>query len=741
MCDPPTTPTLHPAVTTPPAPPASAPIAAAEPDPAADRMLAAARQGSNRAWAALLQRLDPSARSLAHLVLGGDGVDEVLLAAYVRAYRARRKGPDDAAVFLGHHVWIACGHEIRRRQRREDPAPGRRAQRHDRPPRLGTDAMGQAVAALGPEERAVWGLCVRGDMPAGRAAATLGVTDEVVMAVAERVGARVAERLEMAAEPATLAETQPVDDLPAAAASDEAAPPPLGAGDDTVAMSEVVDLTDAPDGPEGSRAPDQAVDPEPVETEPIETEAAATTSPPDPHARHDDGSLEPSPPTKAFWAELGRRLRAEREALPAAPPPALPEPGDPSPALVPAKAPPVAMQKRAPARIRKRRPDLVEELADEADRQRTPRDWTSTLLRGAALVLVVGVIAAVVVVAYTTAANSRSPVRENSVASVAGGSMDVLARSQSWSATVVRTATVDGQTGEATLDIVSAANGSYRISEPATGRLTTYEARLGVARDTAPGFPVTDLAGMAPGPPDRETLVDNPISDLGVAARVFAESTDEEATRETRAGRAVWVMEGELDGATSLTYVVDVDGLLPVELIWTTGLTVVRALEFRDVRLDADLAAFTQDLPEGGEPPVDAGFDPVSITDVTARVDLRPPTPDYLPTGFVFTGVAVEPDARIVSLRYARGPAQVVITLRPSPVEAGNPWDDPFPRDGEVTATEVTLGSGPFREAPARQVSGGAALPSLWVADGERALTVAGDLSPDQLLEVARSIS
>ena len=119
-------------------------------DPTADRMLAAARQGSNRAWAALIERVDPTCRLLAHLVLGGNDVDATLQSAYVRAYRARRKGSDDAVVLLLNHVWITCGHEIRRRQRREAPAPGRRPQRDPRPSRLGPPPMPAPWPACGP---------------------------------------------------------------------------------------------------------------------------------------------------------------------------------------------------------------------------------------------------------------------------------------------------------------------------------------------------------------------------------------------------------------------------------------------------------------------------------------------------------------------------------------------------------------------------------------------------------------
>ena len=132
------------------------------------------------------------------------------------------------------------------------------------------------------------------------------------------------------------------------------------------------------------------------------------------------------------------------------------------------------------------------------------------------------------------------------------------------------------------------------------------------------------------------------------------------------------------------------------------------------------------------------------LGEVQARTGQAPLTPDYLPggaEGFEFTGAYVDEAKGITSLRYASGPREMIITMRPSPVEAGNPWSDPFDRTGEtVTPETVTLEAGPFRGVPAQMVAGTAALPSLWAADGETAITVAGDLSAEDLQRVAASL-
>lgn len=671
-------------------------------DPAADRMLAAARRGSNRAWAALVERLDPACRALSHLVLGGRGVDQVLFTAYVRAYRARRLGGSDATAFLLDHVWTACGHEVRRRQRRETPAPGRRAEPDEQPPALGDSALARAVATLRPEERAVWALVERQGHPPALVGRALGVDEGIVTGVAARVAIRLAE---VATAPTEGAHVDALDEVDAADAADEVdeLDEPLGAGPTAETA------TETPSGGGDTSA---------------------------------GGALDPEPPTTAFWTELGQRLRAEREALPAAPAPALPPPGGPSPSLTPAKAPPVAMQRRAPAKSRKERPDLVEGLADGADRQRPRRSLAPMAARAAVVVVVVAVVAGAVALLYRAASTARSPVRGQTAADLAARSMEVLGEG-TWSATVEASGTGDdGQETDTAYRVIAAPDGSYRIEDASRGRIATYDARQGMLRDVVAGLPPRNETGIALGPPDPSApRAELPLDDLASAARALSEADERPPEAATVAGRRVWRLTGSLPERV-LTYTVDAATLVPVRITWTGDGRPERDLRFRDVDLEVADPAFTQDLPPERPSAVDRGFEPVAISEISTRIDLTPLTPDHLPgDAFAFTGAAVDDEARIASLRYARGPQQITITVRPSPVEAGNPWDDPFARDeGDVPVEEVVIGSGRFRNAPAQQAGEGSALPSLWAADGELALTVAGDVSSEELLEVARSL-
>ena len=680
------------------------------PDPDADRMLAAARRGSNRAWAALVDRLDPACRDFAHLVLGGHGVDSALLAAYVRAYRARRTAEPPATVFLLHHTWIACGHEIRRHQRRRNPAPGRRPIRDDRTPRLGDDPRGRSLALLRPEERAVWALVERAGLPVATVAAALGVEERVVATVATRV----VEHVDTGPPPS------PYDGLP------------------TDPRERAVEVEPEP-GPEPRPDEEPEAEPEPDE---------AAVADPDATAVHDTlgdefgaeeidpGSLDPEPASPAFWRELGRRLRAESEATPAAPRPKLPEPGDPSPSLTPAKAPPVAMQRRAPRRARRRKPDEIDQLVDEAGRQRPRRRWGAWAIRTLAVVIVAAVFGVAVVGLYRVASNSREPVRGETVADVVRRSMLVLDDAGTWSASVEVTSLGERHP----MTVVAANDGSYRVQDSGLGRLTTYDARFAVVMDSVTGLPPRHDTGVAPGAPDVTAPRHGyPQEDLAIAARTLSVVDDERPATDRLNGRDVLTMTAPLTGDIDLTYVVDASSLAPVRITWSVEGATVRELRFADVELGAAAPDYTQDL--GDVAATDQGFAQVRLTEIATRTQMQPVTPDYLPDGFTFTGAAVDEAGRVSSIRYARGPQELIVTLRPSPVEAGAVWDDPFDRgDDEATPSELEIDSGPFRGVTALQVSGGRALPSVWGADGEIAFTVAGDLNPDELARVARSL-
>jgi hypothetical protein len=335
-------------------------------------------------------------------------------------------------------------------------------------------------------------------------------------------------------------------------------------------------------------------------------------------------------------------------------------------------------------------------------------------------------------------------VKGRSVADVAAESMAVLDEATTWSATVEREGlAAGGGLEQASLRVTAGDDGSFRVEDSTIDRITTYDAAAGRLVDTIPGFPPRNETGVALGAPVGGPPRDGtPLDDLGIAARTLATVDDEAPDAGTLNGRDVFRLTGPLTDEIDLTYTVDADTYYPVRITWTVDGQEVRELRFADVELDGITEPYAQELPPGTPTAADLGFAPVGITEVAARTEIQPLTPEFLPEGFVSAGVAVNETERIAQLRYARGPQELLITLRPSPVEAGQPWDDPFtrPEGSEAVPTEVTIDAGPFRDVTAQQVAGPHDLPSLWAADGELAFTVSGDVSADELVRIARSL-
>ena len=124
------------------------------------RDLQQARRGDPRAFGVLIRHYDEGLRALAYRLLGDrDRMDDALQEAYVRAFRAlpRFRGDASPGTWLYRIAYNACVDELRR-DRRVVPLDAVR-ERSD--PRPGADEavparrqLAEALAALGPEDRA-----------------------------------------------------------------------------------------------------------------------------------------------------------------------------------------------------------------------------------------------------------------------------------------------------------------------------------------------------------------------------------------------------------------------------------------------------------------------------------------------------------------------------------------------------------------------------------------------------------
>lgn len=94
----------------------------------------------------------------------------------------------------------------------------------------------------------------------------------------------------------------------------------------------------------------------------------------------------------------------------------------------------------------------------------------------------------------------------------------------------------------------------------------------------------------------------------------------------------------------------------------------------------------------------------------------------------------------VVALSYRRGLEQAVISARPIGLDR-SAWSDPFFGEGQDGATRtVTLEGGLLDRAQARVVLDPLSIPNVWAMGDDPVITVAGDLTPEELVAAAQSI-
>jgi hypothetical protein len=123
-----------------------------------------------------------------------------------------------------------------------------------------------------------------------------------------------------------------------------------------------------------------------------------------------------------------------------------------------------------------------------------------------------------------------------------------------------------------------------------------------------------------------------------------------------------------------------------------------------------------------------------------------------VPVGFELTQVAVartgnpsgpegmNPEGRdVVSLVYRHGfDTLIVQTWRSGSVR----WEDPLGMEGYLhSPREVVLSGGAMAGAAATVVAAAPATPHLWLVHAGLVVLIAGDVSSDQLVQVANSLS
>jgi len=338
-------------------------------------------------------------------------------------------------------------------------------------------------------------------------------------------------------------------------------------------------------------------------------------------------------------------------------------------------------------------------------------------------------------------------------------------------------ATSDGRTKMAS---IAGADGSWKLPAADATLADTPGLRVEVtsmpdgtrteAWNSGKGLTVARMTGLAPGPPDALGTGLFPAEYAGqMSALAIAGS---KVTSSTYGGRPVLVVSAPAGPAAGrsaasdaaprfdrVSMTIDRQTWLPVRVVRTYRGDTVESWAFRDVELDPPLttADFAVQLPSSAQVTTgtDQGFRRLSLQKAGAAVKGRLYVPETLPEGFELSLAAVKtPEAAsqplapgngssVVSLVYRRGFRSVVITTRSVGGAAIDPADDPFAGSstyGTAGTRHVVLHSGGLAGGRAFVSTHPLELPHLWLVRDGLLVTVAGDVTRRELLQIAGSL-
>lgn len=491
-------------------------------------------------------------------------------------------------------------------------------------------------------------------------------------------------------------------------------------------------------------------------------------------------ALQVPPPGGRFWADLGRRLLAEREA-PAAP--AL----DPLARLAKAHpAEPGFHPREKKGRGRRNRGEdadlssaAVTSLADQADWVRPRRRWART----AGVLALLALVGGLVYLAVRIGTSGRVPDGTRAGGEVADEVADALGTGPFTQVDVtVEVPTVAGATAGGTTSrrsrIVLGADGSWAVSSLDRIDQTTYDTASGTQRRVAvvgdgetQSLQATEVLGLAAGRPDPSATAPDDLADLQAVVPLLR-SAPGRAEAQTISGRKVWVLRrtaptGPAGAVESWRIIVSRENGQPLTVERRSGDELVRRTRWSRWRLRQSVPADTFDQPMPADVEVDGTTGGFSTTDLAAVPLLgRGPavTAGWLPTGFELATVTVRddpvPDApttggganpvdrQVMSLGFRRGPLSVTVSTRAAGDDP-SAWRDPFVGTGAPApdARTRTITDGRYNGLTVTIASDADGRTHLWGVTevdqgvtGPVVLTVEGDLTPDQAYRLAASL-
>jgi hypothetical protein len=247
---------------------------------------------------------------------------------------------------------------------------------------------------------------------------------------------------------------------------------------------------------------------------------------------------------------------------------------------------------------------------------------------------------------------------------------------------------------------------------------------------------------------------------LGAVARALVAAKDPRVSESEFEGRKTWhaVLRttpnrwyGDYD---RLDVMVDQETGIVLRVLYT--LRGEFESELRVLRLVVDRplprGTFALRFPRGEEVlRSDQGFRGIPLARASSIVGYQPLVPDRVPNGYHLAEVAVArtptsngpadnpPSRDVVSLSYRRGFDQFIVTTRR---RGGGSWRDPLGPPPGLTAhpEPVRLHGGALDGVRARLDVDPRTTPHVWALTPDLVVTVSGDLSRGELLDVAQSL-
>jgi hypothetical protein len=318
------------------------------------------------------------------------------------------------------------------------------------------------------------------------------------------------------------------------------------------------------------------------------------------------------------------------------------------------------------------------------------------------------------------------------------------------------------------------AGGDLRIKEADGPSDLSYDADKGIERSLnasastgGDAIFAAERRGVAPGPPDPGPSGSFLYRDFGSVVRALLAAKDPRVTETTYGGRNAWRLEiavepnaivPELSG-DRFVVTVDQETGFPLRIVEQKDGKLLDEIRLERLEVDSKLGpnAFKIAFPPGADVNrTDHGFRRVALARVETVVGYPPLVPASIPAGYELAEVAVAKEAPqtgveggnpvskdVVSLAYRRGLDLFVVTTRLRRVPGFEAdWSDPL-GTGEGFRDEpenVTLAGGALAGVEAELLIVPRNMPHIWALTDDLVVTVAGDLSRQELIQVARSL-